>query len=330
MSGTELVQAAPNGAAQYDAEFAAQQAAFFNDDGSVVGLEDVGGEQFGLPRLQIIQKDNKAKEYGVAKGTWYHTATQHAAETVKVIILGIVKGRSWMPKYDPKDDDVEPNCHSVDGIKPDKRYVEDGRAPASSCATCPKAQWDRDKNLPPECAEQYKATGVNEEGMPFVATFQKTAVKAIRQFMQPFVLAKRNFFTVFTEFGVKHVEGQDYYVPTVKALKNEPTNSEQWREFVEMTKLFRNRLHDQRDDEGAPAEQPAEQPATQAPAPAANPTPAAAASAPAAAQTAQNPAPSPAAPAQAAAPTTAAAPVAAPAAEAAPAAPADDNDPDSW
>lgn len=303
---TAMTTAGPNGAAVHDQAFADAQAAaaFRNADGIVVGQEDVADERLGLPRLIVVQQTKQATELGVTQGHLYHTASQQSGASMKVIILAIVKSRIWLPDYDPKAEDVEPFCKSTNHRTPDPKFVASGKAPSAACATCKMALWDDNKKLPPDCNEVYNVLTMSEDGIPAVFRCQKTSVPPIKQFMTPFIYAKKPFFTHWAEVSVKAVE--NYFVPVLKQLRDQPIDQQMMEDLADMVPAFRARLLEVHDDAEAIDPAAAQQPAAATPAPAA-------ATPPAAAPTVQTPAPS-AASVPAATPSDPA-PVAAPAAE---------------
>lgn len=275
---TQLVTTTPNGqaAATYDAEMAAHLTSLYNADGTPVGMEDVMGERLALPRLSIVQQQAQAKELGVQQGQLYHSALQEAGDSFDVYIIGIVKGRIWMPDYDPKASDVEPLCRSTNFTSPDPKFVRDGKAPAAACATCPKAVWDRQRDLPPDCTEQFQVYGTFPDGMPFVFACRKTAVKAIKAFMQPFVYSKKPMFLTRSRITTKAVE--NYFVPVIQQLRDQPTDPATAAGLAEIAAGFRARLLEVHDDEAPEQEQaqataPAQQPVQHQLAPVVQPAP---------------------------------------------------------
>jgi hypothetical protein len=318
MSETTAV-ATTNGtaAANYDEALDAQQRALlYYDDGTPVGLEDVMDERLGLPRLNIIQQIPQAEAIGRKAdvlGQFYLNLSQEVKPEIEAILLGIVKQRVWWPEFDQsKKDDAEPICRSINFITPDQKYIDAGTAPCSLCENCPKAQWDRERDLPPECSELKNLIGVDRGGIPFNFQAQKTSLSPLNDYQKVFVVRRKPMFSTWTRLTTK--SAGNYYVPQFQALP-EPVPQAQQVELAEMYKSFRAMLLSPRHDDA----QAADQPSDPTPAPTAQPVPAPEPAAPAPVQ----PAPSAPAPTAAATagPTTTAAPAVEPAATVAQAAP---------
>jgi hypothetical protein len=276
MTTTALTETQGQEAALHDQAFADQQVAWLNNDGSVVGQEDLAGDHFGIDRLTLVQTQKQANELGTIVGKYYLGATQETTDKVTAIVLGVVKSRAWLPEYDQKQSDVEPLCRSTDNVHPDPKFVKSGAAPSALCATCPRAQWVN--GAPPECSETSNLLGLVDGGIPFLFGARKTAAPAFKQYAKTFVWSKKPFFSCMTEIGAKAQE--NYFVPTLRPMRDQPIDESRWAELAQMFQEFKAYLRTIRDEDdqaaatpppAQPAAQPAAPPAQAAPPPPAQP-----------------------------------------------------------
>lgn len=198
-------------------------------NGTPLGLEDIENDVFPLPRLSIVQTAAQKDELSAELGCLYLSATLEAAPTMDVIILGVVKTRALLPPYKPGAE-VEPSCRSSNFTNPDEKFVKEGKAPSSACATCPKAQWS--DNGPPECSENWNLFGVTRESIPFVFSCRKTAIKSAKNYLGIFKESKRPTYGMLARIEVKAVD--NYFVPVIKPLVSEKVPPEFLGELAAM------------------------------------------------------------------------------------------------
>lgn len=294
----------------------------------VEGLEDVDISDVMLPRLQLIHKEALFRD-NLSKTDY---------PELELIILGMIKQRiMWRSETEDKE---KPLCKSPDhshgfpnvrdDVPKDKQFpwAASNFNPADfppggptslnglvtlPCDSCIFKEWDKPGWKVPPCAEQHTYAvlynqnpgGDEENWVSALLTFQKTGIKASKQYISSFVQSSQPMFTVRTKVTLNAVSRGtvDYAVPTFRRM--EPTDSSEWPNYGEQLRTIRDFIRQpprsQDDDEDfTAAPVPSDNFNTGPAAPAATPPPAAPPQTPVA----------PAAPAAAAPPVPAAAPAA--------------------
>ncbi len=278
---TGLTVKASTDAAVYDSEMAEHLKSLLrNEDGTVIGHEDLSDSDFGIPQLKICQTPKQHTDTGAPLGHLILMATGEHAASFDVIVMGVATGQSYMPAFDPKVTDAKPICHSSDGITADPEYHESGVAPTLKCADCPNRLWDKNADLPPLCPEQHKIYGLTFDGVPWVFYGQKTAMTAIKEYERTFAWRKKHFFETLTRVTtvVQTKDQTQWYNPVFKQLHDQPVPLALQIDIAKQLPAFRARLRDPNrpgdDVPAAPVQPSVPNEPTAAPAPAAAvPTP---------------------------------------------------------
>lgn len=215
------------------------------------GLEEFSREDAVIPRLSIMHKE----------GRFLDSLTKEEFDTVKVIILGLVKQRSlWHTEVGEEGD--RPMCRSMDhdtgfpNLSDDqpkeKRFdtvwVKSGFDPKDyppdeegvvrlPCASCQLKEWgSHPDGKKPYCSEQFTLPILYDpEGdgtwVPAIMTLQKTSLKNLKAYLSSFARSRNAAFQAITEIGLDmQKRGANVYsVPNFKKVGN--TEEENWREY---------------------------------------------------------------------------------------------------
>lgn len=212
------------------------------------GLEDFDMEDAVIPRLSIVHTEGEFKD----------SLSNEQFQTVKVIILGLVKQRVlWHPTVDDGD---WPMCRSAnhetgipnlsDDQPKEKRFPwkdsgfdqadypadEDGlvRLP---CNGCQLKEWgSHPDGKRPYCAEQFTLPVLydpreDDNWVPAIMTFQKTGLKPLKSYLTSFARSRNAAFQAVTEIGLDlNKRGQTVYsIPFFKRVGD--TDELNWREY---------------------------------------------------------------------------------------------------
>jgi len=212
------------------------------------GLEQFDSSDAVIPRLSIVHKEQEFKD----------SLTNEQFPKIQTIILGLVKQRVLF--HNVVDDGDKPMCKSADyetgfpnvsdDIKKDKRFPwdksgfdpkdykpdEDGliRLPCSGCAL--KEWGSHPDGKKPYCAEQFTLPilydpSEDENWVPALITFQKTALKPLKSYLTSFARSKSAAFQAITEIVLTAEKrgANEYSVPSFKKVGD--TDEENWREY---------------------------------------------------------------------------------------------------
>lgn len=179
-----------------------------------------GGKR--TPRLAITQNSDDSRAPGLPAGTFFLTHSVFALdeedgtgkaekqiivigeEMPEVHLLGLREVRNYFRKKYAPDSEQKPDCSSIDGKRPDPKYVAAGNAPAPFCVgkdkngktvpACPMAKWvtegtgDDAERIPPKCVYAIQAGFAVQmedgEWLVFDAYFKRTAELAGKQLFQ--------------------------------------------------------------------------------------------------------------------------------------------------
>jgi len=218
----------------------------------MVGLEDMGVGDLATPRVSIMH----------AEGLFKDNLTSQTFDTMRIIILGLVKQRSLF--HEDVDDGDKPMCRSndfdhgypvfkSDVASPKKDFPwarsrlsndqvewdENGR-PVVQCKDCFLKEWKSDPTgEKPYCTELWTLPLLmdpfeNDNWVPAVLTFKKTQIKPLKVYLSNYRRANTASFTSLTEVNL-HVNrrGQVLFsTPEFRSLG--PTDSEKWRDYAKL------------------------------------------------------------------------------------------------
>jgi hypothetical protein len=138
------------------------------------GLDDIRVRPTNLILVQNTTRDQK----GARPGQILDVLTGQAYDSVTVVPLRVIKNRVLFPP--DADLDAEPLCRSSDGLVPSP-FV---KAPqATSCRTCPKAQWVGGQK--PPCGEKLKLLVIlKETGMPRYMQFGGKSISTCKEALE--------------------------------------------------------------------------------------------------------------------------------------------------
>lgn len=284
------------------------------------GLEDFDVATEGsIPRLSIKHGDVPMYKLNIQEDPF---------ASFRGIVLGLVKQRVlWPAVYE--GDDAEPLCKSVnnvDGLVNWEKFpwqasgfdpadisanprFDDGGNLILPCSGCRLKEWGSHPTAkPPWCNQQATLPMLIDLGddpedpqwMPAVASFSKTALRPINNFITPYAARKEPCYIDVVQFDLKPASsnGRRYGVPVVRAVAK--TDRTDWAAYSAQYKQMRSFLT------AAPNQKEEEEPGATPP-----PPPPPVAPAPVAAPVASAPTPTPPPPApQASAPVAPSAPAA--------------------
>ena len=199
----------------------------------VAGFDDLGPEDFSLPRMILVQSQHVHEGAEKHPGEWYRTDTNEHIENPRVLVIGIAKSRAM---FDPDNfsRDSEPLCRSDDGYKPRMEYVGtrvNGVAIPQSCMSCPHGEWNGDTAPACQLADNWAA--LSEEGEPVIFRMKGSGMKVSKQLKNVIRVARARKRPTYSELGsVREVGDQgNYFVPSFQIVREVPPD-----EVLEMAK----------------------------------------------------------------------------------------------
>lgn len=210
------------------------------------GLEDVDAGDILTPIIKIDHDDH----------VFVSSLDNRRFATFKSIPLGLIKQRILWPA-DPGAPGDLPLCRSYDhdsGHPDQERFysitrklsgfsverIEAAEEDPLPCADCSLTEWDsHPKSGSSWCAEQYtipmlvveEDSDGDEQLMPAMMSFQRTALKPVKAFLSSFIGRKRPLFTHYTTLSLKTLTGKgEYDVP--KFDVGDETDPAKWSEFA--------------------------------------------------------------------------------------------------
>lgn len=162
------------------------------------GLEDLQPEDFVVPICSIVQEKSKIGERSAQPdeiGKIYNPVTGCVAEVISVIPIVFAKTRLMMPSE--YEENNRPVCGSLDFQYPSDVFAnpKDDTNPtiqAGPCATCPYAQWSKNKAgkpKPPACWEVWNFLFLGDDFSPFWMRFKVTALAGAKRYVSALQIA---------------------------------------------------------------------------------------------------------------------------------------------
>lgn len=191
------------------------------------GADMLGREDLTMPRLELVQAQSQMPEAQQHVGAYYNTLTGEFSSSVTAVLLSLNKGRVAFPRKFARDS--EPVCASDDAIAPRTEYqgtvVEDPDMGievviGDSCAACPLSQFGPNGETP-LCAKSYAYAMMDENQLPFIIRFQRTATAAAKQINTIIKTMQRTRMITLTSKYVTSDNG-NYYIPVVTLAEHTP------------------------------------------------------------------------------------------------------------
>lgn len=222
------------------------------ESGAIVGLEDMEGDSGATPRITI---DHKSAEYR-------DNLSGISVPEFEGIILGLIKQRVlWPPEM--SEDESQPLCKSINHVEgmPSASFplkesgltLVEGVAP--NCGDCKLAEWDSHPTRKgPWCQEQFVlAVLADLEGdgamAPALLTYQRSGLKAAKQYLGGFARKRQPAFSVVTKFALTpNKRGSVAYATPVISRLGE-TDTDMWEMYGENYLAIRSFLQTPRTDD---------------------------------------------------------------------------------
>lgn len=230
------------------------------ESGAIVGLEDMEGDSGATPRIAI---DHKSAEYR-------DNLSGISVPEFDGIVLGLVKQRVlWPPEMG--EEDSQPLCKSIDFItgRPGKDFPLEASGltltgDTANCADCKLSEWDTHPTRKgPWCQEQYVlAVLADLEGdgalAPALLTFQRSGLKAAKQYLGGFARKRQPAFSVVTRFALTPQKRGTVSYATPVITRQDDTDKALWESYGENYMAIRSFLQTVRsdDEEGTPTGSP--------------------------------------------------------------------------
>jgi hypothetical protein len=246
----------------YDANALAQ---YTNDEGKVYGLEDFIETGTRYPRLKFVHDE----------AVFMDDLDEWKTEVLDVILLGVVKQRIMFDK-EVRDEDMKPQCKSLDGKTAWPNFAQDGDPRdvfpwaeshldqsqltvvgdkySLSCDICPFSQWGgKGKgSKPPRCSEAMNVPCLYYRDGQWVAAtinFQRSSMGAAKSYISRFAKGHVPTFSQMTRITLNsNKRGTVTYV-TPNFTTTGPTDSAAYGQYAEMFGEVRDYLRTQQDDE---------------------------------------------------------------------------------
>lgn len=207
----------------------------------VAGIDKLTPDDFSIPVVKLVQTNTSIDNADTLAGQWYRTDTGEAAETLRVLIIGIQKSRILFPtEYSGEGKAL---CRSDDSIAPradhigqpiyyqagnEKRHTLISEAEGGpydmalppTCAECPLSQWGMNGEKPP-CRLSDNWAALTSEGDPVLIRFGGSAAKMsskLRNLARAATAKRRPLYIELSSHFEKGEIGQ-YYVPDVMLIK---------------------------------------------------------------------------------------------------------------
>ena len=190
----------------------------------VAGFDQLGPEDFSLPRMILVQSQHVHEGAEKHPGEWYRTDTNEHIENPRVLVIGIAKSRALFDS-DTFSRDSEPLCRSDDGYKPRMEYIGtgvNGVTIPNNCAACPHGEWNGD--TAPSCQLADNWAALSEEGEPVIFRMKGSGMKVSKQLKNVIRVARARKRPTYIELGsVREIGDQgNYFVPSFQIVREVP------------------------------------------------------------------------------------------------------------
>lgn len=199
---------------------------------AIEGSMPLGIDDLRPPILKIVQ--GQTRNVDPKKIGQYHFSLDGSYhEEFPVVFVGLTnKSRAFRKKIEAGGSlDDPPLCASDDAIMPRSHEQAAVLSAGPSCGQCPFSRFGANGEAPP-CAEQWNFLGLTyeEEPIPFLFRVQGLAIRAAKQFIQPFYWKKRALFTALTTMSTTLKAGNQgsAYIPSFFTVPLPPGGEEQF------------------------------------------------------------------------------------------------------
>jgi len=189
----------------------------------IAGFDQLGPDDFSLPRLVLVQSQHVHEAADKHIGEWYRTDTNEHVVNPRLLIIGIAKSRVLFEEG--FDRQAEPICRSDNGFAPRHDMiganVENVYIP-TTCANCPFNAWGED-GIPPRCSLADNWAALIGDGEPIVFRLKGTSAKISKQLKNVGRVARAKRKNLYVELGsVPEVSDQGkYYVASFRVIRDE-------------------------------------------------------------------------------------------------------------
>ena len=199
----------------------------------VAGFDNLGPEDFSLPRMILVQSQHVHEGAEKHPGEWYRTDTNEHVASPRVLVIGIAKSRALFDS-ETFSRDSEPLCRSDDGYTPRMEYVGtkvNGLVITKTCMSCPHGEWNGDTAPACQLADNWAA--LSAEGEPVIFRMKGSGMKVSKQLKNVIRVARARKRPTYIELGsVREVSDQgNYFVPSFQIVREVPPD-----EVLEMAK----------------------------------------------------------------------------------------------
>lgn len=190
----------------------------------VEGFDQLGPDDFSLPRLVLVQAQHVHDGAEKHMGEWYRTDTNEHIEAPRVLLIGIAKSRA-MFEIDNFSRDSEPLCRSDDGFRPRMELVGtkvNGLVIPESCLACQFSEWIGD--IPPACQLADNWAALTEEGEPVIFRLKGAGAKVSKQLKNVVRISRARKRPTYIELGsAREVSDRgNFFVPTFQIVRDAP------------------------------------------------------------------------------------------------------------
>lgn len=190
----------------------------------VAGFDQLGPEDFSLPRMILVQAQHVHEGAEKHTGEWYRTDTSEHMEAPRVLIIGIAKSRAMFDE-DNFSRDASPLCRSDDGHHPRMEYAGtsvNGQRIPESCLACPFAEWNGDTAPPCQIADNWAA--LTCEGEPVIFRMKGAGMKVSKQLKNVIRVSRARKRLTYIELGsTREISDRgNYFVPAFQVVRDAP------------------------------------------------------------------------------------------------------------
>ena len=190
----------------------------------VEGFDQLGPDDFSLPRLVLVQAQHVHDGADKHLGEWYRTDTNEHIEAPRILLIGIAKSRA-MFELDNFSRDSEPLCRSDDGYHPRMELVGtkvSGLIVPDNCLACQFSEWTTD--TPPACQLADNWAALTEEGEPVIVRLKGAGAKVSKQLKNVVRISRARKRPTYIELGsTREVSDRgNFYVPTFQIVRDAP------------------------------------------------------------------------------------------------------------
>jgi len=190
----------------------------------VAGFDQLGPEDFSLPRLILVQAQHVHDGAEKHVGEYYRTDTNEHIEYPRVLLIGIAKSRI-MFEESTFSRDSDPLCRSDDGFKPRMEHIGTGIQGVvipESCLACPFSDWNADTPPPCQLADNWAA--LTDEGEPVIFRLKGAGAKVSKQLKNVVRISRARKRPTYIELGSVREVGDrgNYLVPSFQIVREAP------------------------------------------------------------------------------------------------------------